>query len=655
MSFCVELANHALRIWDKSLADLFKNPLPELLDDFRRVRGDFKDFEAKCYGKIDLDLYSYYESVFSVALLKLSAVIEDKVRGRGVQDEYIGFAIEMFTPDEKNVIREFERFSGLDPKVVSPEALAEIIVSGRGEIYQLVREAVNKQYIDFANIIKSWSSRYHISDSIRRGLILRYEARFKNVVEAVKRLLDQQPAWLRRLFAEYEEALLSSAEVRERFEKMFKDLYEKEVYSLRERIDVLERERSGLLDRLSVLMEKALSKEVEAKLLEEELSRLRREHENLRDRYFEYLKMWEDKVKELEALKSKLIEKEKQLEEMASKEKELTVAREALEAEVARLRSIMSEYEVKVREYERYREELQLELKAMEDKVNTLEKGLRGELEGHLVTAEEATMLELIFIEKLRSKLREAPIAVKTPWGEVVVNKWSYERVLVESMEQSPTMPSNKTIVFGYRSRGFLGLGEERVVEIRGVYFSHIDVLRKQGFDSQPATLGDLLNILRNNLSSGGDGKMFVLIGIASPTGWNESVIKYVAGGEHSLVFSNAVIILVDLIENKAIYPEKLSLTMPYIDRYARIFIPEVLVEEENHVENVIRDLCDEAKAKAPAHPVFPFKSLVERVKKLRGVSDLSITRVLSRYREEGFIEMKVVNNEKIVVCKSMR
>jgi predicted nucleic acid-binding Zn-ribbon protein len=469
MSFCIELANYALRIWDKSLADLIKNPLPELLDDFRRIWGDFKDFEAKCYGKIDSNLYGYYESVFSVALLKLSVAIEDKVRGREVRDEYIKFAIDMFTPDEKNVIREFERFSGIDPKVVSPEALAEIIVSGKGEIYQLVKEAVSKQYTDFANIIKSWSSKYSISDSIRRGLIARYEARFKNVVEAVKRLLDQQPAWLRRLFAEYEEALLSSAEVREKFENMFRDVYEKEVYSLRERIDALEKERSSLLDKLNSLSEKALSREAEAKALEEELTRLKREYEDMRNKYFEYLKMWEEKSKGLEELKSRLIEKEKQLEEMALKEKELTAAREALEAEVLRLRNTISEYEARVKEYERYKEELQLELKAMEDKVNTLEKGLRGELKGHLVTAEEAAMLELIFIEKLRSKLREVPIAIKAPWGEVVINRWSYERVQAESVEQSAVIPRNMSIVFGHRSRGFLGLGEERVIEVIGV------------------------------------------------------------------------------------------------------------------------------------------------------------------------------------------
>jgi predicted nucleic acid-binding Zn-ribbon protein len=650
MSFCIELANYALRVWDKSLADLIKNPLPELLDDFRRIRGDFKDFEAKCYGKIDSNLYGYYESVFSVALLKLSVAIEDKVRGREAQDEYIKFAIDVFTPDEKNVIREFERFSGIDPKVVSPEALAEIIVSGKGEIYQLVKEAVSKQYTDFANIIKSWSSKYSISDSIRRGLIARYEARFKNAVEAVKRLLDQQPAWLRRLFAEYEEALLSSAEVREKFEKMFRDVYEKEVYSLRERIDALEKERSSLIDKLNSLSEKALSREAEAKALEEELSRLRREYEDIRNKYFEYLKMWEEKGKELEELKSRLIEKEKQLEEMALKEKELTAAREALEAEVVRLRNTVSEYEARVKEYERYKEELQLELRAMEDKVNTLEKGLRGELKGHLVTAEEAAMLELIFIEKLRSKLREVPIAIKAPWGEVVINKWSYERAQAESVEQSAAIPRNMSIVFGHRSRGFLGLGEERVVEVIGVYLSHIGALKKQGFDSQPATLSDLLNVLRNSLSSIEGGKRYTLIGIASPTGWEESVTKYVAGESYSLVFSNAAVILVDLIENRAIYPEKLATTMPSIDRYARMFIPEVMAEEEKYVENVIRDLCDEAKAKAPENPVFLYKNLVE---KLKGISKLSIIRVMSRYREKGSIEIKSIGGEKAILCRS--
>ena len=215
-------------------------------------------------------------------------------------------------------------------------------------------------------------------------------------------------------------------------------------------------------------------------------------------------------------------------------------------------------------------------------------------------------------------------------------------------------MPRNQAIVFRHRSRGFLGLGEEKVIEIRGIYLSHIDTLKKQGFDAQPATLNDLNNILKDYLGSRGDGRRFILIGIASPTGWEESAIEYVAE-KYSLVFSDIVVTLVDLAEKKPIYPEKLSSIMP-LDKYARIFIPEVPAEEEMHVENMIRDLCDEAYAKGTEGPVFLYKSLVKRAKEhIKGVSHLSIMRVLERYREKGFIEVKVINNEKVVECKSIR
>jgi len=649
VGFCNQLASYAQRIWDESLGDLARSPLPDLLEDFRRVWRDFKEFKARCYGELSAGTYSYYESVFSIALLKLSVAIEDKVRGGEVQDEYVRFAVEMFTPDEKNAIKELERFSGIDPRVTPPEVLADIIVSRRGEVYQLVKEAVGKQYVNLADVVESWSKVYRISDSIRRGLIVRYEARFRNVVEAVKRLLDQQPAWLRRLFSEYEEVLLSSAEVRVEFEKAFREVYERELSTLRERVESLERERSNLLDRLSTLSERATSREVEARVLEEELSRLRKEYEDLRSRYLEYLKMWEDRAKELETLRSKLAEKEGELREMARREGELTAAKEALEAEVERLRNTISEYERRVEEYRKERESLLLELRTMEDRVSTIEKSLRGELKGHLVTAEEAAILELIFVEKLRSKLRELPVVIRTPWGEVSVSRWSYERIEYEHLEKDVGVPSNASVLLGYRSRGVLGLGEERVIEVRGVYLSHVDTLKKQGFDSQPATLSDLLKVLRSNLGFGEGGRRYTLIGIASPTGWEESVVRYVAGEDYSLVFRNAVVILVDLVEGRAIYPEKLSSAMPYIDRYARMFLPEVAAEEERYVEGVLRDLCDEAKAKAPESPVFLYRNLVER---LKGVSRLSVMRVMSRYRERGSIEVRSIGGEKAVLCR---
>jgi tetratricopeptide (TPR) repeat protein len=651
MSSCIELASHALRVWSEDLIDLARNPLPKLLDDFRRIHGNFEEFKSRCYGNIDFNSYKYYESVFNVALLKLSAAIEDRVRGGEVKDEFVKFAVEMFTPDEKSAVRELERFSGLD---VPPETLAEVIASRRGEVYELVKEAVSKQYVNLHSIVETWSRERKIGDSVRRGLIHKYEARFKNVIEAFKRLLEQRPAWLTRLFSEYEEALLSSAEVRSTFEKELKEAYMREAGALRERLEKLEHEREEFLSKLASLGEKAASREAEREVLERELNRLREECELLRGKYQEALAKWEERTKELEDLKGKLMEKERHLEEMAKREEGLTAAKEAYEAEIARLKGLVSEYEAKVKEYERRKEELQLELKSMEDKVDVLARSLRGELKGHLVTAEDAAMLELIFVGKLRSKLKEElPIAIEAPWGEVVVSKWSYERVSAEGLEQGANLPRNASIVFGHRSRGLLGLGEERVIEVRGVYLSHLDTLRRQGLDSQPATLSDLLNALRDSLGVyDGGGRRFTLIGIASPTGWDESVAKYVAGEKYSLVFSSAIVLLIDLIENKVIYPERLSSAIPLMDRYARIFMSEVRVDEEVHVEKVLKELCAEAIAKAPLGPaLFPYRRLIERVS---GISYLSMMRVLHRYKEKGLIEIKDVGGEKVVLCKSM-
>ena len=648
LSLCSELADYALRIWNESLSDLTKSSLSRLISDFRRVYDDFDEFKSTCYNKLDQNVYKYYEGLFTIALLKLSVAIEERVKGSDVRDETVKLAVEMFTPDEKGIVKELERFSGLE---LSPEILAELIVARKGEVYELIKEAVSKQYVDLANVVKTWAGKYNISDSVRRGLLHRYERRFKNVVEAFKRLLEQQPAWLVRLFSEYEEVLLSSGELRSKFERELKETYAKEVSALKERLEVLEKEREALLNKLIALSEREASRDVEKEALAKELNKLREDYELLKSKYQEVLTKWEERSKELEELRGKLVEKERELEGIAKREKELSAAKEACEAEILRLKSVINEYEAKVKEYERCKEELQLELKAMEDRVRALERGLKGELKGHLVTAEEAAMLELIFVEKLRGKLRDLPLVLETPWGEVTIKKWSYEWVS-EELGQGMNLPRNVSVVFGYRSRGFLGLGEEKVIEIRGIYLSHVNTLRKQGLDSQPATLSELLSVLKNHLySTSVNGRRFVLIGVASPTGWEEFASKYVMGEERpSLVFGDAVVILVDLIENKAIYPTRLSKVMPSIDRYARMFLPEVKVEEEALVREALKQLCREARAKAPPCPAFLYRDLVE---KLKGISRLSVMRVLRECEEEGIIEVKSINGEKTILCKS--
>jgi uncharacterized protein YukE len=646
MDLCDEIPRYSQRIWSEGLGDLSSSPLPELLDDFRRVYEDYKVYRSKCYGVHGADLYEYCSGIFSVALLKLSTAIEDKVRGREVSDEYVRFAIDMFTHDEKNVIREFERFNGLD---TDSRVLAEMIVARRGEVYELVKEAVAKQYVDFANVVKTWTEQLKIRDSVRKGLINKYKARFKKVVEAFKILIEQQPAWLTRLFSEYEEALLASAEVRSLFEKRLGEVYEKELKLYSERLQSLEREREELLNKLSSLSERVASMEVDRSELEKELTKLREEYEGLSRRYHDVIAGWEERTKELEELKKKLIEKEKELMEMAEKERENTASREMLESEVFRLRNLVASYEDRLRKQEEEKEKILLELESLRSKAALIERVSKGEVKGRYVSPEETVLLEHIFIEKFRSKMGDLPLKIMAPWGEVVIEKWSREEYLSETGSPTHALPENKAVMFKHVSKKFMRFGEERVIELWAIYLSHLETLKSQGFDIQPATLSDLVKVLKTRIPEERRGdREFIIVGIASPTGWDDNIYKYVSGEEYSLVLGNKVIILVDLHENRVIYPEKLSKTMPSIDRIARFFLPEINVEEELRVNEVIKDLCME-KIAVGGVPYFTSDELLDKSRKF---PDLLRIRVLHRLESEGMIRREKVGGRLVYRCK---
>lgn len=645
---CDELVKDAARMWREDIEEIKRHPLQALLNDFDKVYRSWQEYRDQCFSNVKEDQYDNHNIMFSLALLKLSVAIEDKVSREGTTDSRVRDIISMFSEDEKNALREFERFKSLD---ASPKELADYIVSKREGIYNLVKEAVNKQYTSFDELIESWSKTLKISYTVRRALIKKYRARFRNVVEAIKMLVDQHPAWLKRLFSEYEDALLSSAEVRERFESKVREVFEVEIGRLKSYVERLEEERARLLERLEELSRKASEAEVEKSSVESELARVTRELESLRTKYEETLREWERGLSKLEDLRKRLIEKEKELEELTRRERENAAIREALESEILRLRQLIEGYESKVREYERERERLRLDLGIAEERLREIEENLKGRSEGRLVLGEEAVIVERLFVEKLRSKLSSLPLSIRAPWGEERIDEWSDVKVYYENAENVDRVPRNTRVVFVFEKKGFLGLGERRRIEVRGLYVCDVESVRKVGYVTRRASLSDLAKVI-NEIPVAGD-KTFMLVGIASPTGWDERAIRYVAGGEGpTLITSNLAVFLVDPIENKVYYPEHLSRTHPYIEQLARIFMVEVDIEEENRIERIIRDLCDEAKALSPLEPAFPYSKIYDR---LRLASRLSLIRVVYRLREKKVIEIRKGEKESLVVCRGLR
>lgn len=142
---CSDLVKEAMKLWNTDLDDISREPLPDLLNLFKRDFQNWHYFRDHCFLNMPTGLYDYYDSAFAIALLKLAVAIENKTTALGVLSEEVKSVVSTFSDNERNAIREFEKYKSLDPNVTPPKLLAEYIVSKREGIYDLVKEAVDKQ------------------------------------------------------------------------------------------------------------------------------------------------------------------------------------------------------------------------------------------------------------------------------------------------------------------------------------------------------------------------------------------------------------------------------------------------------------------------------------------------------------------------------
>jgi len=641
---CSDAAHYAASIFNTDLSEITTWTGDKILEIFEKVRANKDYFENNCYRFFSKSYYDHSVSVFHGALLKLCVALEEK----GASDKDI---TSLYSEDEKKALRELEKFSRLDPDVTPPELLCELIVSESGEIYKLIKEAVDKQYIDFKNLISSWGAKGKIRAAVVRAFTWRYEARFRNVVEAVKRLLDQQPAWLKKIFKEYEEALLSSYAIRSEFEKKCRSAFEEISSEFFEKARLLEASGKSLIQAANELARELYTRlDISGERKEELLglvAKWREDYGRLRTEYESFIKSLDDRIREVEGLKARVADKEKELSEAAMNEKEATTSREVLEAEALRLRNVLADYERKLGDYLLMKENLGYELEMLRDQIDSLEEAVKTGFTGHLITAEEASVLEEIFIRKFVNKMHELPKRLPTPWGDEVVSKWDKEYLAFERDGGERPTPKNLSAIFKALKRSMFGLGEERVIEVRGTCLSHIEVMEKHGFDREPLRLADFIKLVRSVGDPSRHGKKLTVLGVASTTSFDVKVLEYIASGKaaKSFLFKDLLVILVDLVSGEVHYNK----AVPYAEYYAKLLSPEISYEEEAKVERALRTLYEEAYARNPIAPSIPYEGLAKR----SGADALTILRVLNRMVREGNIEVKGLGSERMIMFKA--
>ncbi|MEM0368795.1 MAG: hypothetical protein QXN57_05070 [Desulfurococcaceae archaeon] len=631
-SKCNELMSYTNYYVNMDLIELESRYLDELLKDARELYNNLRTFERECRGRsISPDLDNLVISMYHLALLKLSTALEEKLKNTRLEDEFARYIINYYTQDEKNVLRELEKFSKLDPSVTPYRVLADIIVAESGEIYELVKEAVAKEYINLKKVLETWQSNLKIRNALVPALTKTYQARFDNVINAIKHLLDQQPGWLKRLFREYEDALLKSAEVRKMFEEKLRVVLSKELSSLEENLKTLEEENSSLRRRLEELSARLVFTMDEKKKQEEELLKIKKEYETLRSRYESVLMDFNQKLSELENLKNTLVEKERELERLKTAQDASRAERQALENEIIQLRKTISEYETIVQNY-----------RLLKSRVEELESALKGEVTGNLVKRDEVDFIYEVIAERARRMLEDSEIRIFDPRESkyITIKKW-------DAIDKSTSLkgigePLNVKSITFTRLAGVLFKKKDIVIEY--ALLTHLHDTGKKEFDTQAVSLTDFTPLWRDRVEDTERDEHYHVLIVISPTGFTKELVDYFTGSSTSwmsVASKYVTTYLVDPIKGKIYYNT--------IDPVAKnnAFLANINIPEEQ-VEKVVNYmLSDRAKIEAvKRNPAVPFLTPKD-VSTTTGVTDaLVLHRAFSILEERGLGKVRKMGEE---------
>lgn len=639
-SKCSDLIAHPSLYSRVDLIDLQSRPLNDLLEDAKEIYNNMKVFEKRCLTEVDRSVYEFVMSMYHLALLKLSTAIEEKPRDQDTKDPFVEFIVGLYTKDEKNALKELEKFSKLDPNVTPPQVLADIIVSEEGEIYSLVKEAVIKNYIDLRKVLKTWENELKIRNYLTHAFINVYNSRFNNIIKAIEHLLNHHPAWLKRLFKEYETALLESAEMRRRFEERMNEVLVNDRAKLEESIRRLEEENSVLRSRIERISIELEMSEEEKKRKEQELAHVRDLYERLYNNYKSLVEEFNKKIAELDEYKRLLEEKERQLENLKKSHEVSQAEREALENEIIRLRQLVSEYEKRVSDYA-----------VLESKLKELESIMKGEMKGNIVRKEEVEYIYHVVSSRVRRLLEQGGVRIYDPRekGFREIKKWDEVEKTSKPISSFATPVLVKSIVFTKYS-GILPMTRRKDVVVEYAVLSHIAEDGLKEYDAQPVDISEFTTLWKHKLEEAEREKYYYVLVVISPTGFTKNLVDYVTGGISrwtSIASKYSTVYLVDPLRGNIVFNS--------YDPVAKSnsFLARLELEEEL-VEKIVQYMMSkEARVEAAKRNPAVHILTLDDIERLTGVTDkLIIRRALSVLEERGIGKIKKVG-ESIVFTYS--
>jgi hypothetical protein len=567
-----DLRSTATRILDEDLASLSRmsdririekyNDIKSSEEEF--VWGDFRDEcgQIRTSGEFD----SIRSELRLARLLIAASFHKDGAVPDPLGDDFADAALDAAV--------DFERYKQFD--VLSEEQISRRIRDMDGEVYELAKNYTDSQIANMDELIDNPSVQQDLIDvlsdqyddrleKVRQGFFTYVEVHgIGGTVEAIEEAI---------------EAVSDAQDVQRTVEEDLRS----EIEALSEQLDRgFERQRRNVEQEIQSVEREIATSDPDTEAIRRELERL--DVGGVADDYRETVAELEDTIERTESLEADLaseIEKLQTAKAESADADESAIADEVatiVDDELGDLEAQRERIQMEVRRLQNERESIEAARERLDerqtdlsDRVDEIETSVGdGGIDGEsVVTPTMARLLELDYVGRFETSIRDASsIRLPDETFEVPEDYWEQrserrnQRPRLGSMlddgQDPERFPVNRSARYEITSSRFLGLSRETETVIEAAVFSHLDAHATNGFDGAPADLDDLLTYVNQSVYEAESEDMRVLLGIASPTGWTDSVRERIASeGISRTRFSRHVsIVLVDLQDSSLVYDE---------------------------------------------------------------------------------------------------
>jgi len=601
-----ELTHEADVIRDEDLAALQRMPERSRIERYNGIKASEEEFlwefSEECPEFLTDSERARVRGNFRLARLLLTASFYAEAGDvpRAIGDDFVDA--------ELQAVVDFDRYKQFD--ALSESQIEEKIRRMVGEVYELVEEYTSTQIANMDELLEQPD----VQQDLMERLLERYETRREKIRRGF--FVYVETHGLEHMVAAIEEAVEvvnDSTATREEVERDLESAVAADSEAAAEVDHVSERRRfeSELMGLESQFADA------------DDLEALNEQIERLESRLEEATESQDSATTEIDARIERTTELEQRIEAQiedlqVAREKAVTEAKaeasdtavELVENELEELQDQREEIRTKLDQLEREREKVQEARESLdkrrqelEDRVSQIEQSVATDQKGiegtNAVTAEMAKVLEMDYLGRFDISMHEAG-TIQTDEGTFDVPDGYWENrsrrysnysylvdVLDTDVEDPDTYPANETARYEITSSGYLGLSTriETVIEARVV--SNLHAHATNGFDTQPANLDALLEIVNQVVSEAEEGEYTYLLGLASPTGWSERVRQKIEDEDiaKSRYSQYVSLCLVNLQDGKVTYDE----SDPIVQANLGLFSPTIGEEEVQDCVELVR------------------------------------------------------------------